>query len=244
MYHVNFITLFPDEVNAFFCKGLFAKAIDNQLISFNVIDLRAFGVGAHKKVDDYPYSDKTGMLLRYDVMYDAISSIEDLDKYRIIYTCPQGQVLSQQFSLQCVTDVKGLIIIPGYFRGIDNRIFDSFNIERCSIGNFILHSGDLPGLCIVDSTLRLLPGVLGNAKSIEMDSFHSFWLESDQYTKPETYMNQEVPSLLLSGHHKHIKDYQKISSIKKTLFKRPDLLVNQSLTKEDCQKVTEAILSV
>ena len=244
MFHNVLLSLFPNEVEQFFLRSIYAKAIEQNLFQFDVIDLRQFGIGKHQKVDDYPVSEKKGMLLRADVILNALKSLADFQQYRIIYTCPKGRVFDQKFAHELKNEKKGLIIIPGYFRGIDQRIFDCVNIERVSVGNYVLNSGDLPALSILDSVTRLIPGVLGNSQSIETDSIESTWLESAQYTKPDSVENVVIPAYLKSGNHEDIRTKRLHESINNTMFCRSDLIKGKIFDKIEQKIISESIKSV
>ena len=244
MFQATVLSLFPNEFRQFFLKGIFAKAYANQLFDLSLIDLRQFGVGPHKKVDDYPVSKRQGMLLRADVILKALSTLEDFDQYRIIYTCPKGKLFNQALANDLKNEKKGIVIIPGYYRGIDQRIFDCVNIERVSVGNYVLNSGDIPALSILDSVIRLIPGVLGNSDCIDSDSLESDWLEAAQFTKPDTVNGISVPALLKSGNHAEIVNAQLTESILTTLFKRPDLIAGKQFTQNELLKITESIKSI
>jgi tRNA (guanine37-N1)-methyltransferase len=244
MYSVVLLTLFPDQLKSFILKGIFLKAHQQNLFKFNIIDLRDFGVGIHKKVDDYPVSERKGMLIRPDVILNALSTLDDLGQYRILYTCPKGKIFNQGFAKNLVNEKKGIVIIPGYYRGIDDRIFDFVNIERVSIGNYILNSGDVPALAIIDSVVRLIPGVLGNSDCIGLDTFNSKWFESSQYTKPDVINGKSIPDILKSGHHGEIETFKFQQSVLTTLFNRPDLISGHIFTNEEQQKITESVCSI
>lgn len=244
MYSIVLLTLFPDQLKSFILKGIFLKAYQQNLFKLNIIDLRDFGVGIHKKVDDYPVSERKGMLIRPDVILNALSTLDDLGQYRILYTCPKGKIFNQSFAENLVNEKKGIVIIPGYYRGIDDRIFDFVNIERVSIGNYILNSGDVPALAIIDSVVRLIPGVLGNSDCIGLDTFNSKWFESSQYTKPEVINGKSIPYILKSGHHGEIETFKFHQSVLTTLFNRPDVICGHIFTNEEQQKITESVCSV
>lgn len=244
MYSIVLLTLFPDQLKSFILKGIFLKAYQQNLFKLNIIDLRDFGIGVHKKVDDYPVSERKGMLIRPDVILNALSTLDDLGQYRILYTCPKGKIFNQGFAENLVNEKKGIVIIPGYYRGIDDRIFDFVNIERVSIGNYILNSGDVPALAVIDSVVRLIPGVLGNSDCIGLDSFNSIWFESSQYTKPDVINGKSVPDILKSGHHSEIETFKFQQSVLTTLFNRPDVISGRIFTNEEQQKITESVCSV
>ena len=240
--NIHIISLFPEELKAYFLKGIFKKALNKDIFKINFIDLRDYALDKHSKVDDYPFSDKQGMLLKADVIYNAVTSIDNFEDYRLIYTCPKGPVLDQEMSRGYLSD-KGLIIIAGYYEGIDERIFELLSIERLSIGNFVLSSGELPALVLIETIVRQLPGVLGNPKSLADDSIVSGLLECPHYTQPRVLSGIKVPDVLLSGNHKAIKDWKRKESLKNTLFNKPEMLTKADLTKSDKTYLAEILNS-
>jgi len=241
MNHFHCISLFGTELFGFLNKGLVKKALQNKLFSITIHDLREFGIGTHKKVDDYPFSSKEGMLLRADVVYKAVTSIEDYDKKRIIYTCPKGKMLNQTLSRQIYQSNQDIIFISGYYEGIDERIFDVLPIERLSIGDYIVNNGDSAVAVILETIIRQIPGVLGNQKCIDNESHVNTLLESPQYTKPVQFKNKSVPDILRSGHHGKIKSYKEKKALKETLLKRPDLLNHYPFSKKEKTMLTEIL---
>ncbi|RAP31280.1 tRNA (guanosine(37)-N1)-methyltransferase TrmD [Candidatus Marinamargulisbacteria bacterium SCGC AG-343-D04] len=235
------ITLFPEQLNHFLLKGLIKRAYENKRFLFNTVDLREFGKGGHKKVDHYPFSHKMGMLLRADVVFDAVTSIEDYKNMRIIYTCPKGKVLNQQLSKALFKSNKDIILISGYYEGIDERIFDVLPIERVSIGDYIVNSGDCASAVIAESLIRQCEGVLGNPDCIEDDTHFNELLESPQFTQPVRFLDQSVPEILRSGNHNAIKTYKLQEALKNTVFNRPDLMGKKHVNNEEKKCLTRII---
>ncbi len=236
------LTLFPNEMGNFFLKGIFKKAHLKSLFEIEFINLRDFALDKHKKVDDYPFGLRQGMLLKPEVIYRAVTSIAEFAKYRIIYPCPKGKVFCQEKAKK-LSGEKGLIFLPGYYEGIDERIFEFFNIERISLGNFILSSSETPVLLMTEAIIRLLPGVLKKV-SIEDDSLITSLLEYPQYTKPREFMGQEVPEILISGHHENQKLWRHKMALKNTLFNKPNLLKYYQPNKTDLNLLEEIIKEV
>jgi tRNA (guanine37-N1)-methyltransferase len=236
-----YLSLFPNEVRQYFLKGIFKRAFDKNLFNINFIDLRDFGIGDHKKVDHYPFSEKKGMVLRVDSLYNAITSIADYQNMRIIYTCPKGQLFDQVYSKEIIQENKSLILIPGYYEGIDERIFEVLPIERVSIGNYILNSGDTAALAIAETIIRQIPGVLGNEGCIEDDSLYNNELESPQYTQPLEFKGHKVPDILRSGHHALVADWKKEQALNQTLFMRPDILAKKEISNAEKEVLTKIL---
>lgn len=240
MLSLHVLTLFPEQFRQFFLKGLIQRAYDNRCFVLNTIDLRQFGIGQQKKVDHYPFSEKKGMLLRSDVVYKALISIEDYQNMRIIYTCPKGKVFNQHLSTSMVNDGKDIILISGYYEGIDNRIFDMLPIEQISIGDYIVNSGDCAVAVIAESLVRQCSGVLGNPDCVEEDSHFSNFLEAPQYTQPVVFNDKHVPDILRSGDHAKIKQYKYKQALQYTLLNRPDLL-NETFNQTEKHYLTTVI---
>lgn len=219
-------------MKAYFEKGLLARRLAENRFELSFLNIRSFSTDKHKRVDDYPFGGKQGMLMRADVLAAAIESIEGYQNHRLLYCCPKGQRFSQKRA-EALSAEAGIVFIVGYYEGVDERIFSRFPIEKVSIGDFVLTSGELPALMMADAILRLLPGVLGNDACPVEDSFSSGLLEHAQYTQPVQWNNIEVPDILRSGHHQQIADWKRKESLRETLFNRPDVLAKASLTPKE-----------
>ncbi|RAP36467.1 tRNA (guanosine(37)-N1)-methyltransferase TrmD [Candidatus Marinamargulisbacteria bacterium SCGC AAA071-K20] len=237
---IIFVTLFPEQVKAYFEKGIIQRACESKKITLDYINLRDFGIGNYNSVDDIPFGGRQGMLLRADVLETAIKSIPNYSEYDILSMCPKGAQFTQDMSKN-LAQKKGLIILLGYYEGFDERIYDLFEINRISIGDFILNSGELAGLVVSETIIRQLPGVLGNPDCVENDSISSGFLEHPQYTQPVELHNLKVPDILRSGHHKNVADFKQNKAIECTLFKRPNLIIKNILTRNDKAEITNLI---
>ena len=236
------LTLFPQQLGDFFLKGIYKKAHDNGLFSIRFINLREFATNRYRSVDDYPFGGKQGMIVTAPIIHAAISSIEHNDEYQLIYMCPKGQVLSQDTVSRIVSSPsRGIIILSGYYEGVDERIFSLFPFERVSIGDIILSSGDLPALVAIEACVRQIPGVLGNPDCIFQDSILSGLLESPQYTAPQSFLGLEVPAVLVGGHHKEIHRWKRREALKQTLFSKSHLLVHYPVDSLDRQLITDIL---
>ncbi len=240
---IKVLTLFPDEMRQFFLKGIFKKGFEQQKFGFDCINLRDFSLDKHQKVDDYLFGGGQGMLMKADVIYNAVTSIPDYDQYTLLYPCPKGSIFNQEKSIQLFNqpEKKGLIFLTGYYEGVDDRIFDVLPIEKISIGDVVLSSGELPSLMIIESVLRQIPGVLGNPESFEGDSIISGFLEYPNFTHPRSFLGRDIPDILLSGHHKEIAFWKKKQSYKQTLFLRPSLFIKQHFSEQDHVLVTDIL---
>lgn len=235
-----FLSLFSQAMQQFFLKGLIGKACDAGCFEAQFLDLRTYSDDKHHRVDDYPYGHTQGMILKADVISRAIRSIDQYQTYRLLYTCPKGPALTHEV----VTELKsapGIIILPGYYEGVDERVFSLFPFQRVSVGDVILSSGELPSMMIADAIIRQLPGVLGNAQCVAEESFMSGLLESPQYTYPREVMGAAVPEVLLNGHHAAIATWRRRAALNETLRLRPDLLVNTPLTDDDKMCIIELL---
>lgn len=214
------LTLFPEM---FEClkESIIGRAMEKDLIQINLINIRDFSKDKHKKVDDTPYGGGAGMVIRPDVVYDAYQSIQD-KKAKVIYLSPQGQVLNQTKVKELSTE-EHLILLCGHYEGIDQRVLDEIVDEEISIGDYVLTGGELPTMVLIDSVSRYVTGVL-NEDSTKEESFSNKLLEYPQYTRPEEFRGKKVPEVLISGHHKNIKEWREEKSLEVTKNKRPDLL--------------------
>ena len=225
----DILTLFPEMFEPL-TKSIIGRAIEKELIDISIIDIRDFSKDKHKKVDDTPYGGGAGMVIRPDVVYDAYKSLKR-DDAKVIYMSPQGTVLNQE-KIEKLSNEKHIILLCGHYEGIDERVLDEIAPEEISIGDYVLTGGEIPAMVLIDSVSRYVEGVL-NKESINEESFSNGLLEYPQYTRPETFKNKKVPEVLLSGHHENIKKWRRRQAIKNTYLKRPKLLENVELTKED-----------
>ena len=233
------ITLFEEAVRAAFERSIFKRAIDNDVVALHCINLRDFSSDKFGRVDDYPYGKHEGMLLRADIVYDAVTSIPGYDQYPLLYPCPKGDLFSQSHASDW-SKGPGLVWLPGYYEGVDARLFELLPIQAISMGNFVLSSGDLPALMMAEATVRLLDGVVGKSGSVANDSVISGLLEHPHYTKPATVHGMDVPAVLTSGHHQAISDWREVESLRETLYNRPSLLASKSLD----EAMQERLMSV
>lgn len=236
-----FLTLFPDQLKPFFCKGIIQRGIDSGLIQAHFINIRDFAINKYGQVDDIPYGGRRGMLLRVDVLDAALRCIPDYQRGIIYYTCPKGRHLSQNMANEVASEIEDrpLIILSGYYEGVDDRIFDLFPIQRFSLGDVILSSGDAAAVALAESVTRLIPGVIGDPNCITEDSYVSGYLEHPQYSAPRVFKNIHVPDILLSGHHQKIASWKRKQSLGNTLRYKPELLINATVSSEDRRLLTE-----
>ena len=221
MFLARVFTLYPEVFPGPLAKGLYGKALTNKLWNLSVINIRDSANDKHKTADDTPYGGGTGMLLKADVVAKSLD--QNIKKgERIFYLSPKGKKLDQKF-IQNLSKEKSISLICGHFEGVDERVLTTRNIEEISIGDYVLSGGETAALVVLDSILRLLPGVLGNDKSSTDETFENGLLEYPQYTKPQIWEKKSVPEVLLSGDHSKIKDWRLSQSEAITRDRRPDL---------------------
>ncbi len=221
MWTARVFTLYPDVFPGPLSKGLYGKALKKKLWNIEVINIRDSANDKHKTVDDTPFGGGSGMLLKPDILGKSIDKNVKKDE-RIIYLSPKGKIFNQEIAKE-LSKEKNINLICGNFEGVDERILTSRNIEEISIGDYILSGGESASFVIIDSVLRLIPGVLGNDISKEEESFENGLLEYPQYTKPQIWEKKSVPEVLLSGDHAKIKDWRLSQSKDITRRRRPDL---------------------
>ena len=221
MWQAQIFTLYPEFFPGPLSKGLYGKALEKKIWNLKVVNIREAAEDKHKTVDDTPFGGGAGMLLKADVL---AKSIDDnlKDRSRIFYLSPKGKKFDQKLARE-LSKEKSINLICGHFEGVDERILSTRNIEEISIGDFILSGGEPAAFAIIDSILRLLPGVLGNDSSKKDESFENGLLEYPQYTKPQIWEQKSVPEVLLSGDHAKIKDWRLSQSEAITRVRRPDL---------------------
>ena len=221
MFQVQVFTLYPEVFPGPLAKGLYGKALSSKLWKLNVTNIRDAATDKHKTVDDTPYGGGSGMLLKADVLANSLD--KKLKKgERVFYLSPKGKKFDQKLA-QDLSKEKSISLICGHFEGVDERVLTTRNIEEISIGDYVLSGGETAALVILDSILRLLPGVLGNEKSSVDETFENGLLEYPQYTKPQIWEEKSVPEVLLSGDHAKIKDWRLSQSEAITRVRRPDL---------------------
>ena len=221
MWQAQVFTLYPEVFPGPLSKGLYGKALSKNLWNLNIVNIRDAAEDKHKTVDDTPYGGGSGMLLKPDVLAKSLDQNE-IKGGRIIYLSPKGKKFDQNYA-QELSDEKSISLICGHFEGVDERVLSTRNIEEISIGDYILSGGETAAFVVIDSILRLLPGVLGNENSRVDESFENGLLEYPQYTKPQIWEEKSVPEVLLSGDHRKIKDWRLSQCEAITRVRRQDL---------------------
>ena len=227
-FNCKIITLYPELFPGPLAASVTGRALKNKIWTMETINLRNFGKGKHKKVDDKPASGGPGMVLKPDVLDAAIEyslgGIEVSAKRKILYMSPKGKPLNQSYA-ESLCKLREIIIICGRFEGVDERVLLKNKIEEVSIGDYVLSGGELAAMTLLDCVVRLLPGTLGNPKSKEKESFYDDLLEAPQFTKPILWKGLKVPDILLSGNHQKIFKWRQKASENETKKKRPDLYI-------------------
>ena len=218
----DILTLFPEMIENACQHSIISRAIDEGKISVNAVNPRDYTHSKHKKVDDTPYGGGAGMVLMCQPFLDALKSVEKKENSQIIILTPQGQPFNNKMAKE-FAQKEQLIMICGHYEGFDERIRILSGAKEVSIGDFVLTGGELPALCILDSTVRFIDGVLGKIDSADYDSFEDGLLEYPQYTKPREYEGLSVPEVLLNGNHAEIAKWRKEQQFLKTQKVRPDL---------------------
>ena len=221
MWTARVFTLYPELFPGPLGSGLYKKALDKKLWSLEVVNIRDYATDKHKTVDDTPFGGGSGMLMRADIIANSLDKNISNTKEPIIYLSPKGKKFDQIYAKRILN--KNINIICGHFEGVDQRLLETRNIEEVSVGDFVLSGGEIGAFVIIDTIVRLIPGVLGNANSLAEETFERNLLEYPQYTKPQKWEKKEVPSVLLSGDHAKIKDWRQNQSRDITRRRRPDL---------------------
>ena len=221
MFKAKIFTLYPEYFPGPFNIGICKKAFEKKLWDLKLINIRDYADDKHKTVDDTPYGGGVGMLMRPDVVAKSLDANLE-EKETIYYLTPKGKIFNQNIAQDIVKKNK-VNILCGHFEGVDQRVLDSRNVEEISIGDFILSGGEMASFVVLDTVLRLVPGVLGNLNSTKDESFENGLLEYPQYTKPQIWEKLSVPDILLSGDHNKIKSWRLSQSEAITRHRRPDL---------------------
>ena len=227
--NIDILTLFPEMVSGFFTNSIMARAVKAGLVSYNIVDWRQYAEDRHHKCDDSPFGGGAGMVIKPEPLFKALNRLDAMNK-RVVYASPSGKRLTQDYARQLSREPE-LVFICGHYEGIDQRIIDRYVDDEICIGDYVISSGEVATLVIIDAVYRLIDGVITDS-SLDEESFTGPLLEYPQYTRPETYCGMSVPDILLSGHHANIEKWRLRKRLEKTLSNRPDLLENASLDDE------------
>lgn len=233
----SILTLFPEFFDNLKDYSIISRAISENKINLETINIRDFSENKHHKVDDYPYGGGLGMLMQITPIRKAIDSVKGKNS-KVIYLSPQGSVLTQKKLIE-LSKESHLIFLNGHYEGIDNRVIENYVDEEISIGDYVLTGGEIASMVLLDGITRLLPGVLSSSESYSEESHYNNLLEYPQYTRPAVYENYKVPEVLLSGNHQLIAEYRMRESLRNTLLKRPDLLKKADLSEKEKKILNE-----
>ncbi|MGD6877397.1 tRNA (guanosine(37)-N1)-methyltransferase TrmD [Bacillus infantis] len=241
MMKIDVLTLFPEMFGGVFGHSILKKAEENNAVSYNVVNFRDYADNKHKTVDDYPYGGGAGMVLKPQPIFDAVADLKGkagAGEPRVVLLCPQGERYTQKKAEE-LSSLDHLIFVCGHYEGYDERIREHLVTDEISIGDFVLTGGELGAMVLIDSIVRLLPGVLGNEESHMKDSFSTGFLEHPHYTRPADFRGMKVPDILTSGNHRLVDEWRMKESLKRTYLRRPDLFEEAELTKEQLRLLEE-----
>ena len=221
----HILTLFPEMFPGPLAFSIIGKALEEKNWLLELIKLQNFSKKGSKHVDDKPYGGGPGMIIKSEIVHEALKqTIKKIkNNYSLVYLTPKGKKLDQK-KIKRFIKRNNLILVCGKYEGIDQRVIDAWKMEEISMGDYVLSGGEIAAMSLIDSCVRLLPNVLGSAKSLENETFENNLLEYPQYTKPRKWLGKKVPEVLLSGNHRKINEWKKKESIRITKIKRPDLL--------------------
>lgn len=240
---IHILTVFPEIFKCIRNDGIIKIAEEKGILNFLVHNLRDFTVDKHKTTDDTPYGGGAGMVMMASPVIKGIRNIDEtFGKTFKIFLTPQGERFSQD-TAHFLAGKEQLLLLPAHYEGMDERVMDYVDMEL-SVGDFILSGGEFASLLVIDAIVRLLPGVLGNESSLSEESFENNLLEYPHYTRQREIENSEVPEILLSGHHENIRKWRLKESLKRTLVKRPDILLKHSFTDEEKLLLKEVVKEI
>ncbi len=231
------LTLFPELLEAYFRSSIAAKAVERGVINYNIVDIRVFAEDRHRTCDDAPYGGGAGMVMKPDVVARAIESVPR-DRALTLYPSPSGYPFNRGRARRLAAQPE-LVLICGRYEGLDQRVIDTYVDLELSIGDYVISSGELAAMVIIDGVFRLVDGVI-RSESLAEESFEEQLLEYPQYTRPEEFAGRRVPEVLLSGHHERIRAWRRAESIKKTAAVRPDLLESAELSDKELDTLRES----
>ena len=228
------LTLFPDMIRDGLHTSITGRAMEDDIIRLQAVNIRDYTNSKHGKTDDYPYGGGAGMVMQAQPVYDAYQAVTaTLDyKPRVVYLTPQGKVFNQSMAKELAGE-QGIVFLCGHYEGVDERVLEEIVTDNISIGDFVLTGGELPAMCMIDAISRMIPGVLHNEESAEGDSLSDGLLEYPQYSRPEVWNGKAVPKILLSGDHAKVDLWRREQSLIRTAERRPDLLENAVISPKE-----------
>ncbi len=235
---IDVLSLFPSMFEGVFGESILKKAQGKQAVELNVVNFREYSANKHQNVDDYPYGGGAGMVLTPQPVFDAVDALTKGSKPRVVLLCPQGERYTQKKAEELAQE-EHLIFVCGHYEGYDERIREHVVTDEISIGDYVLTGGELGAMVVIDSVVRLLPGVLGNQDSAVKDSHSTGLLEHPHYTRPADFRGFKVPDVLMSGDHQKIAAWREKESLKRTLIRRPDMLEQLELSSQQKKIIAE-----
>lgn len=229
---IDIATLFPEMLENYLSQSVVGRARDKGIFTVKCHNIRDYTLDKHRRVDDTPYSERQGMLMQCEPVYNCFKAVTEGRKPHVIYMSPQGRTLTQQRAKE-LSQLEDIFILCGHYEGVDERVIEEIVDEEISIGDYVLTGGELPALVLVDSVVRMLDGTLSKADCYEDESHYNGLLEYPQYTRPEIWHDKQVPQVLLSGHHANILKWRHEQALLITQKKRPELLEKVELTPAD-----------
>ena len=239
---IHILTLFPNMFHGPFQESIVKRAVEREMVTIYLHDIRDYAGDKHRMVDDYPFGGGGGMVLKPEPIFEAVEGVRSLIEKRhgserardafVVLLSPQGEVLTQEM-VGDLTLLRDLILICGHYEGVDERVREHMVDREVSIGDYVLSGGEVPAIVVVDAVVRLIPGAVGDTQSLEDDTHTSGLLQFPQYTRPAEYRGWSVPPVLLSGNHQEVRRWRRQQSLLRTQRQRPDLLKKAALEPED-----------
>ena len=236
---IDIATLFPEICETYLGQSIVGRARNKGVFELYCHQIRDYAFDKHRRVDDTPYSERQGMLLLAEPIWQCYTAVVGERKPRVIYMSPRGKTLNQQKLKELAEAKEDLFILCGHYEGVDQRVLDKMGAEEISIGDYVLTGGELPAMILADGVVRLLDGTLSQEDCFMDESHYSGLLEYPQYTKPQIWRDMPVPDILVSGHHANIMKWRREKSLEETYLKRPELLETAPLTDEDRAYLSE-----
>lgn len=236
----DFVTIFPRMVEAGLAEGVVSRGIEKGILDVRVHDLRDYTTDRHRTVDDMPYGGGPGMVMKPEPVARAVEDIRARrgEPSAVILLSPQGRTFTQLEAARLST-LAHLVLLCGRYEGMDERVRTTVATDELSIGDYVLSGGEFPALVVADAICRLVPGVVGDARSVEQDSFSRGLLDYPHYTRPSEFAGEKVPEVLLSGHHEEVRRWRKLTALRRTLSRRPELLNTAALDDEERRMLDE-----
>ena len=235
MIQIAVITPVPDVIDTLIQNSMLRKAVEKRVVELHTVNIREFGIGNYRQIDDTPFGGGSGMVMMAEPLFKALDKATDLvggtDNIRVVYPSPQGKTWDQKFA-EDMSKQQKIIMICGHYKGIDERVIEKYVTDEYSIGDFVMTSGEIPAMVMLDSIVRLVPGTLNTLDSALSDTFTQDLLDQPHYTQPRIVEEMSVPEILLGGHHEKIESWRQDQREKRTKDKRPDLWRKYTKMKE------------